>query len=252
MIFINIYYEDDSVKLIQGECLEIMDKLIQQGVKVDAIITDIPYGTTKCKWDNIIPFEDMWNKISVIKKDKSIPVVLFGAEPFSSTLRCSNIKQYKYDWIWQKTRPSLFQHANKRPMKDHEDIMVFYEKQPVYNQKLEVLEKPNKRWRQNKMGTFLEDGCSDKDSLQTKTGYNRQIITYSLHNVGLLHPTQKPLELMEFLIYTYTNEGDLILDFTCGSGTTLIAAKNLHRKCIGIELDEKYCKITKDRILLTA
>ena len=99
------------------------------------------------------------------------------------------------------------------------------------------------------MGAFLEEGCKDKKSLQTKTGYNRQIITYSLHNVGLLHPCQKPLELIEFLINTYTNKNDLILDFTCGSGSTLVAAKNLNRKCIGIDSEEKYCEITKQRLL---
>ena len=233
------------IDLRLGDCLEVMKTIDTNSV--DAIICDLPYGTTKLKWDSVIPFDLLWTEYNRVVKDKSA-IVLFGAEPFSSALRMSNIKNYKYDWIWQKTRPSLFQHANKRPMKDHENISVFYKKQPTYNQELKVLENPNKRWRQNKMGAFLEDGCNDKNSKQTKTGFNRQILKYSMHNVGLFHKTQKPLELMEFLIKTYTNENDTILDNTMGSGTTMLACKNLNRNGIGIEKDEDYFKIAEDRV----
>ena len=233
------------IDLRLGDCLEVMKTI--EDKSIDAIICDLPYGTTKLKWDSVIPFDLLWTEYNRLIKDNGA-IVLFGAEPFSSTLRMSNIKNYKYDWIWQKTRPSLFQHANKRPMKDHENISVFYKKQPTYNQELKELEKPNKRWRENKMGAFLEDGCSDKNSKQTKTGFNRQILKYSMHNVGLLHKTQKPLELIEFLVKTYTNENDTILDNTMGSGTTMLACKNLNRNGIGIEKDPQYYAVAVARV----
>lgn len=241
------FSEDGNIKLFNGDCLDVMDLLIENGIKVDMILTDPPYGTTKCKWDNVIPFDEMWEKLKSLRNDTT-PIVLFGSEPFSSMLRVSSLKEYKYDWVWQKTRPSLFQHANKRPMKDHENIMVFYKKQPKYNLYLIDKSKPTNNYRKNKMGTFLEEGCNNLDSIQTKTGYPRQILTYKMHNVGLFHPTQKPVELLEYLIKTYTNEGDTVLDFTMGSGSTGVACKNLNRKFIGIELDDKYFDIAVNRI----
>ena len=233
------------MKLYNGDCLEVM-KLIPDK-SIDSIITDPPYGTTVCKWDSVIDFDLMWEQLNrVIKPNGAI--VLFGGEPFSSALRMSNISNYKYDWIWEKKRPSLFQHANKRPMKDHENICVFYKKQTTYNQELITLEKPNKRWRKNKMGTFLKNGCKDQESKQTKTGYNRQILKYSMHNKNLLHKTQKPVALIEHLIKTYTNENETVLDFTMGSGTTGVACCNTNRDFIGIELDKYYLKIAEQRI----
>jgi site-specific DNA-methyltransferase (adenine-specific) len=237
--------KDRENKLQLGDCLEKM-KEIPKGT-VDMILCDLPYGTTICKWDAIIPFELLWDEYKRVIKDNGA-IVLFGNEPFSSKLRMSNEKWYKYDWVWQKTRPSLFQHANKRPMKDHENICVFYKKQPTYNQELTALEKPNKRWRKNKMGSFLLDGCKDVESKQTMTGYNRQILTYELHNVGLLHPCQKPLPLLEFLIKTYTNEGETVLDNCVGSGSTCVACKNTNRNYIAIEKDEKYFFIAMERL----
>ena len=235
-------------KLYKGDCLEIMDKLIEEGVKVDMILTDLPYGTTKLKWDSQIDLKLFWDKINKLTNPNT-PICLFSSQPFTTTLIQSNIKNYKYDWIWQKTRPSLFQHANKRPMKDHEFINVFYKKQPLYNLvNLVEKEKPTNNYRKNKMGEFLEDGCKNKHQIQTKTGYNRQILKYSLHNVGLLHPCQKPLELLEFLIKTYTNENMLVLDCCMGSGSTGVACLNTNRKFIGIELDENYFNIAKKRI----
>ena len=235
-------------KLYKGDCLEIMDKLIEEGVKVDMVLTDLPYGTTKLKWDSQIDLKLFWDKINKLTNPNT-PICLFSSQPFTTTLIQSNIKNYKYDWIWQKTRPSLFQHANKRPMKDHEFINVFYKKQPLYNLvNLVDKEKPTNNYRKNKMGEFLEDGCKNKQQIQTKTGYNRQILKYSLHNVGLLHPCQKPLELLEFLIKTYTNENMLVLDCCMGSGSTGVACLNTNRKFIGIELDENYFNIAKKRI----
>ena len=235
-------------KLYKGDCLEIMDKLIEEGVKVDMVLTDPPYGTTKLKWDSQIDLKLFWDKINKLTNPNT-PICLFSSQPFTTTLIQSNIKNYKYDWIWQKTRPSLFQHANKRPMKDHEFINVFYKKQPLYNLvKLVYNEKPTNNYRKNKMGEFLENGCKNKQQMQTKTGYNRQILKYSLHNVGLLHPCQKPLELLKFLIKTYTNENMLVLDCCMGSGSTGVACLNTNRKFIGIELDENYFNIAKERI----
>ena len=232
-------------KLFKGDCLQIMKNISDRSI--DAIITDPPYGTTACKWDSVIDFDLMWEQLNRIIKPNGA-IVLFGSEPFSSALRMSNIKNYKYDWIWQKNRPSLFQHANKRPMKDHENICLFYKKQPTYNIELKEKTKPTNNYRKNKTGTFLKSGCKNKKQIQTKTGYPRQIINYGMHNVGQKHPTQKPVLLMEYLIKTYTNENETVLDFTMGSGSTGVAAKNLNRNFIGIEKDEKYFKIAEQRI----
>ena len=238
----------ENYKLYNGDCLEVMDELINQGAVVDMILCDPPYGTTRCKWDIVIPFDEMWKRLNKLIKPNGA-ILLFGNEPFSSRLRCSNLKNYKYDWIWQKKRPSLFQHANRRPMKDHELISVFYKKQPTYfNINLEGKKKPTNNYRKNKMGTFLEEGCKNKESIQTKTGYNRQIIQYGMHNVNLYHPTQKPTDLLEYLIKTYTNEKEIVLDFTCGSGSTGVACLNTNRRFIGIELDENYFNISINRI----
>ena len=238
----------ENYKLYNGDCLEVMDKLIEKGMQVDMVLTDLPYGTTKLKWDSLIDLTIFWEKLNYLIKDDT-PVLMFSAQPFTTTLINSNMKNYKYDWIWQKARPSLFQHANKRPMKDHEFINVFYKKQPIYNLvNLVEKDKPTNNYRKSKMGVFLEDGCKNKAQIQTKTGYNRQIISYSLHNVGLLHPCQKPTELLEFLIKTYTNEGMIVLDCTMGSGSTGVACMNTNRKFIGIELDENYFNISVNRI----
>lgn len=231
--------------LVNADCFDVFPFI--EDKSIDAIICDLPYGTTILNWDKILPITELWKHYNRILKDNGV-VVLFGAEPFSTMVRSSNILNYKYDWVWQKTRPSLFQHANKRPMKDHENIMVFYKKQPTYNQELKELEKPNKRWRKNKMGAFLENGCNDVESKQTMTGFNRQILTYAMHNVGMEHKTQKPIELLEFLVKTYTNENDMVLDNTMGSGTTNLACLKLNRKSIGIEKEKQYYDVAVRRL----
>lgn len=255
-----LYYKDDLIELYHGDCLKVMEGLIKQNIKVDAIITDIPYGTTACSWDIVIPFNDMWNKIESITKETS-PIVLFGSEPFSSYLRLSNINNYKYDWKWKKSKPTGSALAKKRPMKSYEDIMVFYKKQGTYNpQMTERTEEELKRLSKKSVltkGTDIQPlGGHTGNRDDNKYKYPNSVLEFkSVPNtskdplVRTSHPTQKPLDLMEYLINTYTNENDLILDFTCGSGTTLVAAKKLHRKCIGIELDEKYCEIAKNRLL---
>lgn len=252
-----LYYKDDYIRLFQGDCLEVMDKLIEKGIKFDAIITDPPYGTTACKWDAIIPFNDMWGRIHKLSKEKS-PIILFGSEPFSSLLRISNLKEYKYDWCMKKSKPNGFLNAKKMPLKAIENISVFYKSLPTYNpQGLIKINKTikntgtksRKNLKENGDITSAHNAISQEYYEQEYTNYPINVIECSNGSPNSLHPTQKPLDLLEYLINTYTNENELILDFTCGSGTTLLAARNLKRKCIGIELEEKYCEIAKQRLI---
>jgi site-specific DNA-methyltransferase (adenine-specific) len=230
-----------------------MDLLIKQGLKFDAIITDPPYGTTACNWDSIIPFDKMWTNLKKLRNNNT-PIILFGNEPFSSNLRISNIKEFKYDWIWQKSKCGSAFTAKYRPLQKHETVSVFGKGKIVYNPQLED-GKPYYRKRGVNNGDKTNNHklgvVSESETINSGFRYPStvQYFQQKWRRQDQVHPTQKPLELMEYIINTYTNEGDTILDFTCGSGTTLKAAKNLNRKCIGIELEEKYCEITKQRLL---
>ena len=243
-----IYHSEKNIKLIQGDCLEVMDSMIKQGVKVNAIITDIPYGTTACTWDTIIPFNDMWQRLNLLIEDSS-PIVLFGSQPFTSELIHSNLKSFKYCWIWNKRYPANYPLAKKQPMKIHEDICVFNSK--VYYPVMTKRDVPIKKGA-NKGADVFHKGL-EREDYQGKVydeKYPESIIFFPTRQEGKkIHPTQKPLDLMEYLINTYTHEGDTVLDFTCGSGTTLVAAKKLNRKCFGIELEENYCEISKQRLI---
>ncbi len=239
----------DKYELYQGDCLEIMDKLIEQGVKIDAIITDPPYGTTACKWDNVIPFDKMWERLNKLIKPNGA-IILFGSEPFSSNLRTSNLKEYKYDLIWEKNNCSNFQLAKKQVLRYHENISIFYKKQTTYNpQGLIRLEKPKIQSNKGKAGRLGHLGSEKKrDSYKQEfTNYPKSILRFNRESKNV-HPTQKPLELMEYLIKTYTNENEVVLDFTMGSGSTGVACMNTNRKFIGIELDDKYFNVAKERI----
>ena len=236
-------------KLYNGDCLEVMDRLIEEGIIVDAIICDPPYGTTACKWDTVNPFDEMWKRLNKLIKPNGA-IVLFGSEPFSSALRMSNIKNYKYDWIWRKTKAGNFALCKKNPMKYHENISVFYNKFPTFNLwNLKKLDKEIKNSRKNKGGNLGH--CVDKGNyVQIHTGYHNSILEFS-NKSGRgysFHPTQKPVDLLEYLIKTYTNENEIVLDFTMGSGSTGVACMNTNRKFIGIELDENYFNIAKQRI----
>ena len=252
---LQLYYKDEYIRLFQGDCLEVMDRLIEKGVKFDAIITDPPYGTTACKWDSIIPFDKMWERLNrLIKEDSAI--VLFGSEPFSSALRMSNIKNYKYDWIWDKNKASNYINCKYQPMKTYEDICVFSKMSSTYSVKgnmkyfpqgIIMLDKPKIQKRTSKKSGEIYHTSPNIQTQQIISNYPNSILNFKFVSKPI-HPTQKPVSLMEYLINTYTNENDLILDFTCGSGTTLLAARNLKRKCIGIELEEKYCEIAKNRL----
>lgn len=238
----------DSICIEQGDCLELMKEIPDK--YIDMILCDLPYGTTACKWDTIIPFEHLWEQYDRIIKDNGA-IVLFGNEPFSSYLRMSNIKIYKYDWKWVKSKPSGHLNAKKQPMRAVEDICVFYKKQCTYNpQGLEYGKFNNDRpWRHK--GKSSTDNIYNSEyfiPISNAKGYPRNVLKYSNPNNKLLHPTQKPVELLEYLIKTYTNEGETVLDNCMGSGSTGIACINTNRKFIGYEKDEKYFDIAKNRL----
>lgn len=238
------------ITLMQGDCLEMM-KEIPDG-SIDMVLTDPPYGTTACKWDSIIPLEPMWEQLKrAIKPNGAI--VMTASQPFTTTLISSNMKMFKYCWVWEKSHPTGVALANKRPLKYKEDICLFYRKQPIYNPQMWA-GKPNhgdKRYlRQGstnnaKSQPVLSSMKARKDGVK----YPKDVIRFNSHNrADLSHPTQKPVALMEYLIKTYTNESETVLDFTMGSGTTGVAAKKLNRDFIGIELDDNYFNIAKQRI----
>lgn len=233
--------------LWNGDCLELMKNIPDKSI--DMILCDLPYGTTDCKWDTIIPFELLWEQYNRIIKDNGA-IVLFGSEPFSSYLRLSNIKNYRYDSIWKKTMATLFQCANKRPMVKHENISVFYKKRPTYNPQF-TEGKPYTR--KEGSGNRRSSGFHTKDLIKKEINnngirYPTTILEFANPNNKRLHPTQKPINILETLIKTYSNEEEVILDNCMGSGSTGIACINTNRKFIGIEKDEKYFNIAKNRL----
>lgn len=238
------YYDNAGITLYCGDCLTIMPELAAQSF--DATITDVPYGTTACAWDSPIPFAPMWAQLKRLGKPRAAHV-LFGSQPFTSALVMSNVKKFKEQLIWEKTNAVDFALANIRHRKLHEDICVFSEGGYTYNPQMipgdPYVDKPRKRTN------AIHDSVMPKLGITNEgTRYPPSVIRFSNPNNGTVHPTQKPLALMEYLIKTYTNEGDLILDFTCGSGTTLRAAKNLKRRAVGIEQLEHYCEVTVKRL----
>lgn len=249
-----------SARLIYGDCIEQMQKLINDGIEVDMVLTDIPYGTTDCKWDSVIPFDDMWECLNGVCHDRT-PILLFGNEPFISTLRVSNLKCFKYDWVWNKEVATNFMSAKYMPMKPLEYIAVFYKKAPTFNpiRRKKTIDYDGSRTseadaRYQPLGSQVT-GARYKRRYYEDDGYRHPInlITFNnqvgeCNNSNRVHPTQKPVELLEYLIKTYTNEGDTVLDFTMGSGSTGVACLNLNRDFIGIELDKHYFDIATDRI----
>lgn len=243
------------LKLLYGNCLELMKGIPNKSV--DMILCDLPYGITACGWDEIIPFEPLWEQYERIIKDDGA-IVLFGSEPFSSALRMSNIKLYKYDWYWNKVQGTGFSAVKKQPMRVIETISVFYKKPPIYNPQMEKREKviDSRNWKQNKRISENSRFTSTDNSLSQKI-YDKKYPVNLLNinrasnecnNSKRVHPTQKPVALLEYLIKTYTNEGETVLDNCMGSGSTGVACVNTNRNFIGIELDDKYFKIAKERI----
>ena len=234
-------------KLYQGDCIEVM-KDIEDG-SVDLILTDPPYGTTACKWDSVIPFEPMWEQLNRIIKPNGA-ICLFGSEPFSSALRMSNIKNFKYDWIWDKRIPSGMSYARFQPMRQTENISVFCNGKTVYNPQMVKRDKPIKKGGNKYSPSAPIQACKEGKDFKKTYEYKNPInlIVFDKIRKGSLHPTQKPVPLLEYLIRTYTNEGETVLDFTMGSGSTGVACVNTNRNFIGIELDENYFKIAENRI----
>lgn len=243
-------YKDDNVWLTQGDCLDRM-KEIPDG-SVDMVLTDPPYGTTACKWDSIIPLEPMWEQLKRIIKPKGA-IVLFGSQPFTTTLIASNIKNFRHTWVWNKRFAANFAVAKYQPLKIHEDIIVFSDSTVNYYPQKTQREKPIKLGKNvAKSGSVNLAYAKEEYSGKVYTDKNPEtILFFDTRAEGQVkyHPTQKPVALMEYLIHTYTNEGETVLDFTMGSGTTGLACKNLNRKFIGVEMDGGYFDIAKERIL---
>lgn len=237
------------VNLRQGDCLEIMKEIPDKSV--DMILCDLPYGTTNCKWDNVIPFEPLWEQYNRIIKDNGA-IVLFGTEPFSSQLRLSNLKYYRYDIYWEKERLTNIAQVKKRVGKTVENICVFYKKQPTYNpQMLNYDGKPRTNKVKNGKLGLLIDNKTKKVYEYKDTGkrYPTQVWKFQRDCLKTnLHPTQKPIKLLEELIKTFTNERDVVLDNCMGSGSTGVACLKNNRDFIGIEIDKEYFKIAKERI----
>ena len=242
-----------KIELMQGDCLEVMKDI--EDKSVDMILADLPYGTTACKWDTIIPFEPLWEQYKRIIKDNGA-IVLTASQPFTSALVMSNPKMFKVAIVWNKKKAGNFVQGNIQPLKIHEDVLIFYSKQPTYNPQKTLLDKPQKvrngaKNRQDRKeaggfgGTVIYSDKFEADKKLPTT-----IVEISKDNYGknVFHPTQKPVALFEYLIKTYTNEGDLVLDNCMGSGTTEKKKKNLNRNFIGIELDPDYFKIAEKRI----
>ena len=232
------------IDLRHGDCLEIM-KNIPDG-SVDMIICDLPYGTTACKWDSIIPFEELWKGYCRIIKDDGA-IILFGSEPFTSILICSQISLFRYDLIWDKQKGCDFLNANRKPLKSHENILVFYKKSPTYNKQY-WYSTPYKKINGNKKQSSVYHDSHDVDTESTDGKRNPLSILSFPWDGNRVHPTQKPVALLEYLIKTYTNEGETVLDNCMGSGSTGVACVNTNRRFIGIELDDKYFEIAKQRI----
>lgn len=229
--------------LLQGDCLELMKDIPNKSI--DLILCDLPYGTTKCKWDTVIPFDKLWEQYNRIIKDNGA-IVLFGNEPFSSQLRLSNLKNYKYDWVWDKKRGSNFATVKIRPFNSFENIMVFYKKQPTYNP--QMWKSTPYTCKQGYVGEAKQTGLYRDDVITVNNGDRYPLTILSFSKETGLHPTQKPVALLEYLIKTYTNEGDTVLDNCMGSGSTGVACKNTNREFIGMELDEKYFNVACERI----
>ena len=248
----------DNIQLYNGDCLKVMKNISDKSI--DMILCDLPYGTTACKWDSVIPFDKLWEQYNRIIKDNG-SILLFGTEPFSTKLRMSNFNDYRYDWYWEKSKPSLYQHAKNRPMRTIETISVFShskwghksqlkENRMIYNpQGIKSVGEKIVTKNFNAGGIVSERPNQIGRKYEAFTGFPNDILKFnSITGKKCLHPTQKPVDLLEFLIKSYTFENDTVLDNCMGSGSTGVACKHLNRQFIGIELNEKYFEVAKKRI----
>ena len=229
-------------KIYNEDCLEGMKRIPDKSV--DMILADLPYGTTRNKWDSIIPLDLLWEQYNRVIKDNGA-IVLTAQTPFDKVLGCSNLKYLKYEWIWQKDAGTGFLNAKKMPLKDHENILVFYKKPPTYNPQMRTGFKPY----ETKQGHLGSNYGSGVESVTKSNGERYPLTTMKFQrDSSKLHPTQKPVALFEYLIRTYTNENETVLDNVMGSGTTAIATINTHRNYIGFEMDTNYFNLTNERI----
>ncbi len=248
------YYDRNGITIFCGDCLEVMPRL---ELEFDAVIADLPYGTTACSWDTVIPFEPLWREYKRLIKENGA-VVLFGSQPFTSKLIMSNLDWFKYEWIWEKTKAQGFMIAKLKPMRAHEAVLVFSQGKtnndprqaikniPYYPQGLITYNKVvNGVKEKNGHGHYRK--CQKENHLQEYTNYPTSLLRFDSAS-NIVHPTQKPVALLQYLIRTYTNPGELIIDNAMGSGTTLLAAQNEGRRAIGIEISEEYCKIVVEHL----
>jgi len=238
-------------EIYHGDCLDLMENISDKSINM--ILCDLPYGTTACKWDSIIPFEPLWNQYKRIIKDNGV-IVLTAAQPFTSALVMSNILMFKYCWTWCKNKKTGFLNAKKQPLRQTEDVVVFYASQPTYN--------PQKTQGHKPVNSFTKHTSDGETVGKTKIGIKGggqtdryptnilyiPVVNNDNSNGDKFHPTQKPVELFEYMIKTYTNEGDLVLDNCAGSGTTGVACKNTKRNFILIEKEIKYVEIARKRL----
>ena len=233
------------INLLHGDCLELMKDIPDNSI--DMVLTDPPYGTTACKWDSVIPFEPMWAQLKRITKDNGA-ICLFGSEPFSSALRMSNIKMFKYDWVWDRVKKSGYLNSKKQPLRHTEIISTFYKKQPLYSP---ILTDGKRHGSGGAKKILNSEVYGNHTKIREPVSTDKYYPTTTLRFNAIknkCHPCEKPVALLEYLIKTYTLENETVLDFTMGSGSTGVAAKNLNRKFIGIEKDDKYFNIAKARI----
>lgn len=240
----------DTNNIYLGDCLEVMKSIDNKSI--DMILCDLPYGTTRCKWDSVINLEEMWNQYCRVIKDNGA-IVLFAQTPFDKLLGSSNLEMLKYEWIWEKTQATGHLNAKKMPMKAHENILVFYKNLPVYNPQKTIGHAPvntHTKYIETQNNSELYGKLSKEISGGGNTDrYPRSIQIFSSDKQKEhLHPTQKPVKLLEYLIKTYTNEGEIVLDNCIGSGSTAVAAINTNRNFIGIEKEPKYYEIAVNRI----
>ena len=231
-----------NIELYNGDCLELMKNIPDKSI--DMILCDLPYGTTACKWDTVIPFEPLWEQYNRIIKDNGV-IALFAQIPFDKVLGVSNLKMLRYEWIWKKSKATGHLNAKKMPLKEHENILIFYKNLPRYNAQglIKKVIPTISRGRDN--GSNY--GESSKDAIQEYENYPKSVLEFASES-KTVHPTQKPVALFEYLIKTYTNEGETVLDNCMGSGSTGIACLRTNRNFIGIDKDDKYFDIAYNRI----
>lgn len=247
----NLIQLNDGCRLYRGDALEVLPMLQTQGLSVDMVLTDPPYGTTHCRWDSPINMPAMWRCLAGVTL-KTTPILLFGQQPFTSVLGCSNLSKLRYSWVWEKTQPTGFLNARRMPMKAHEDILVFYDNLPKYRPVITEghARKVVRREHQLKCrtGEIYQSHNNFRDYDST-VRYPRSVVRFKTDKQhSALHATQKPVALLEYLIRTYTDEGDTVLDFDMGSGSTAVACRNTNRRFVGIEIDPEIFQTAHNRL----